>query len=366
MSAADVQETAQALFCAIVDTNKELLSANSILTKKSYKEFKAAFETENKKILTIFKNKVKPKATFKQVEDLLEDNSWFISSKEIAIELFKQIESVAGVNVDIKWDDIFYYHAKSDPNGIKTIINKLFSTANGLLSFNKFPSIDRWSPADIYFSTKSGIKDLKKLEKDNLPFNLLNPILIGMIQKGILIPISLKKNPGGGVTIKSVNFDRTKEVAEIKKYGYYGVLRNVKVVVGTREKDSSKYMAIKILEDSNEEFLNFRFSGTTFKVEIVIGEEVRGGSLSGADVIKRIFTKVDSNFSNKLFNSTDGIITEFKKSKNPDKSRIAADRFKKEFEDLAKNRKKASIIIRKLIESAGSRGAKSAPYIIAK
>jgi len=252
-------ETAQALFCAIIDyvglaNIPDPLSSNgkncTYLVGKTkyqgigtYKCFLKWYSVKFRGKLTIaqiFKKAVRADATFKEVEELLckDKNEWYLSSIRIAIKLLTDIKSIAKLsgwkdkNVDATgWQGVIYRRGDKEVMGT---ITELWSIANkGQQVFNAagpktkgmvFGDINKWNPADIYWSTPRGKRDLK-IELINAKkldgvykFDDLNTATCKIIESGDLLPLSLKKNARGEIKIVLVNFDRKLEKNSVSTY----------------------------------------------------------------------------------------------------------------------------------------------------
>lgn len=222
-------EGAQALFCYIADVlgttraNKEF---ETYLDSKSNKNFTTFLEEYGDIIDEAFSGtrEVNIDKSKDVVLKYLKNNpGWFKSSLLIAKELLNGLSSISSkLSSKIKppkWGNIFYVRGDTEIMGT---ISKLFSSANK--QSQKIPNsggktfgdINKWSPADIYFASDDAKKTLNKMEKDpetrkdNLTFAELNETMGELIEKGDLLPLSLKKATGS-IKIVQVNFDRKKE-----------------------------------------------------------------------------------------------------------------------------------------------------------
>jgi hypothetical protein len=85
----------------------------------------------------------------------------------------------------------------------------------------EFKNVNKWSPADIYMLTDNGIRENFSRANSILE---LNAIIRDHIKNGDIIPVSLKKNPSGDVSIKYANFSKeNKSTYEIGQPTYsYG------------------------------------------------------------------------------------------------------------------------------------------------
>jgi hypothetical protein len=241
-------ETAQALFCAIIDyvgldkIPDPLTPKGKNLKIDTYKGFLNYYKVKFRGKLTIAQifNKVEADASLREVEALLLSNAeWYLSSIRIAIKLLADIKSVAKLsgwkskNVGrAGWQSVMYRRGDKEVMGT---IAKLFSEANkGQKNFNDrckpktpgqyFGDVNKWNPADIYWSTPGGVAALKK-ELDHAKklagvykFDDLNNVTCKLIASGDLLPLSLKKNAHGNISIVLVNFAKQTELNSVATY----------------------------------------------------------------------------------------------------------------------------------------------------
>ncbi len=245
----DIQEAAQALFCALADyagagnVDKWFNLSNY----STYLEFKESWNKKNKQatIEKTFSKQVKSgKATLSDIENLLhgtdttsktQKNSWYKSSILIANKLIKDINDISSNFNKIKspsWSSIFYSHGDKD---IMDLISKLYSKANKeqklLYAADKsmpkkiarnYDNINKWSTADIYLASDLAKTQLNVLFKVKIfTFMDLNIKVGQLIDDGELLPLSLKKSENN-VVIKKVNFIRKDEQKLIESMLYAG------------------------------------------------------------------------------------------------------------------------------------------------
>lgn len=254
-------ETAQALFCAIVDyvglkNIPDPLTSNgkncTYLVGKTkyqgigtYKCFLKWYSVKFRGKLTIkkiFDDKVDANVKdYKIVEEFLcKDPEWYLSSIRIAIKLLTEINSIKQLSGWKKknvgkagWQSVIYRRADKDVMGT---IELLWKEANkGQQAFNAtgpktpgqvFGDINKWNPADIYWSTKVAVDALKKelnwatgaKMAGRYKFINLNKITRKLIASGDLLPLSLKKNARGEISIVLVNFSPKKEMDSVATY----------------------------------------------------------------------------------------------------------------------------------------------------
>jgi hypothetical protein len=216
-------EGAQALFCYIADV---------LGSKQTIKEFKpylskvkgaTEFFDSYKEIVTkaYSSGAVKTEKSKDTIVKFIEKNQdWFISSLKISQYIIEEVDDISGKFQKIKkpsWDKLFYRHGDDEVMGgmaeLFKSANEEFKKANGSKFFG---NINKWSPADIYFASdnaKNGIKkllDSTETKKNNLKFATLNQTIGKLIEKGELLPLSLKQVKRD-VVIKKVNFNRSDE-----------------------------------------------------------------------------------------------------------------------------------------------------------
>ena len=249
-------ETAQAFFCAIADwvgvkkmpdpmvplptpfrvkekIHNEVVETvyNDVYTYEAFKQYYACVLSPGVWTLEkIFTDKVNANATFKEVETLLDDRDWYLSSLRIAVELLNKLHTISKnfkpeIAAGAQWGKILYWRAA--PGGVMDTIDKLYRAANkSAKTFNaratpktrkvEFNDTNKWSPADIYWATKASktlfeatLTTVKKNKEYS--FDKLNNLICKQIEAGQLLPLSLKKNAKGAIKIVPVNFVRANE-----------------------------------------------------------------------------------------------------------------------------------------------------------
>ena len=246
-------ETAQALFCAIVDKRgkKFKLDEKNKPIPSDYEDFK---KSNLKEMTQVFNNSKldAPGVSFDMVDKLLlNDNSWYESSVYIANRVFDTIEKFAGnkLKEKIKSKGLDLFYARGD-EAVMDSITKIFKKVKFLAekrNSDKFRNgvkpllpgdLNKWSPADIYYATDFARKSLTAMANTSEKSHLNNPIKIGksliitgvasmrqfeifnayikyLIDGGHLLPLSLKKTGNMNETIvKSLNY----EEGDVEKY----------------------------------------------------------------------------------------------------------------------------------------------------
>lgn len=350
----DIQETAQALFCAMADylgqdkINKPK-SLFDVKIYKTYPEFKEAWNMEYSKkknsVEDIFKHHVKSgQASFSQVDEFLtKQKPWYISSSNIGKKLVGEVNGLNKIHTKIKnfgWSDVFYEHKDE----IMANIGKLFEEANTKQKNNKerltkkkfipFGELNKWSPADIYFATPLAKKTIATAASQNnigkTTFISLNKMISDLIDDGELLPLSLKFAPGD-VTVKKVNFNKTKEWKELEKYGA-GKYEWTPYPSGTIPAKPPARDLKLFLKNTNSELdkILIRHDASTagIKGEIILkGMDARGGSL-GLEQILGIISLIDDSVVTKIQTTYKSGNDVFKLNKKP---------IRKEFEQAVKD-----------------------------
>lgn len=324
-------EAAQALFCSIADFLGNSKSQTELVVAK-YPDYES-FKKENEKLVEeAFAKTDMPSISLKQIEDfLIKDNTWYISSINIARKLIKEITTISNKFGKIQtpnWKDIVYVRGAKKEKGRSANamenIAALFDIANKNEK-NYFGDINKWSPADIYFVSSVGdkiIKDEVELAygkmKSCYDFLNLNKLISDLLDDGHLLPVSLKKSEKE-VHIVEVNFNRSKEEEYLSDIEYFGVSDWSKKY--TREKPVTRDIKIYFSKDKKEKIkirhdpysANYGVNKAV-KCEIeVTGAGGRGGSVVGIPLISQILGEVDSAFAQKLRTAFDAGIREYTK-----------------------------------------------------
>ena len=255
-------ETAQAFFCAIADyvglANMPDTSKGDWQTVKKYKckgpdgsvtvyddiadygafkqYYACVLRPNGWTIKQVFTNMVRANASFAEVESLLNDPSWYLSSIRIAVALLKKLRTIssklAGKGIGLKdAQEILYWRAA--PGGVMGTIDDLYKaankaaklwnskTANAKTPKTDFNDTNKWSPADIYWATeksKGVFETALTTVKENKTYSFteLNKLICSEIEKGELLPLSLKKNAKETIKIVPVNFVRASEATAVE------------------------------------------------------------------------------------------------------------------------------------------------------
>lgn len=412
-------ESAQALFCAMADFvgAAKVEKAFDLEQLPTYPVFKKYWDETypDSKIKDAFGKHVDSGSTnLDTIEKFLTSNiSWYISSVKIAVKLITDLDKISSKFSAIKkpkWSSVFYVRGDKDVmNNIAILfkeasisqkeVNKLLK-ADGRTAKLKFGDINKWSPADIYFASPVGKKDIKDMvaNKEGLVFASLNVFIHNLIQSGNLLPLSLKKQTRE-VSIHQVNFSRPYEVESIQKLKSYG-LNSWQKRTATNSKqardlqlyysqDKRKYIQmLHVTEESGGWKANNMDKDT----------EARHGSLGSAGIFSDALAIVDVGFSkkwnakfktenDKFKKSLKDLITKDFNGKKPEKPSTGQKKTvaRQQFEDMRtqfsvevtnnvmppliawfKSKDNADKFLRVVYEYTTSRSDDSGPFVIAK
>ena len=365
-------ESAQALFCSIADKLGSSQSPN-VLNKNKFPTF-SDFQNANQKlidealkqvdidvgIVNVYKylGGYDPKDSKKTFKTTTKGTSWYHSSISIANKIVESLDSVAGfkkfkLSAPKYESKMFYYRGDEE---VMANIAELFKIAKGSDvskkgfkdSIVEIKDINKWNPADIYFANATAKKLIsKELERarglkktytfiggkikgKTKPGDGLNIFIARLIDQGVLLPLSLKKQPSS-VTLKPVNFNQsdkdkllgsveyvdktdwkpyqkvsetdflalntaTTEANKLTSWQYYSGINANKTV----RKTSTRDIVLNINTDNGEGGIKFRHdpsgkSGGRFLAEFIFkGAAAKGGSVASAKLISDIWANVDS------------------------------------------------------------------------
>jgi len=304
-----LQESSQALFCAIADF-LGIDQSNKLLDLKKFVSYED-FKIKNEKIISNASIKiVSPGVSLKDIESfLIENEDWYKSSVLIANSLIKEISNIDS-DFKIKssgFQNIYYFRGDADIMGN---IQKLFNIANkSPITIKKqatFGNINKWNPADIYLGSNNAknliIKEVAKAKPNSYTFSNLNILTSDLIDSGDLLPLSLKKTTST-VSIQRVNFDRKQEIEMLKKIS----IKNVTdwkpyKPVKFPNKGETRDMRI-ILNTGGDIKLRHDPSAGRFVAEFIGGgAEARGGSIGSMKVFCELLGFVDKAIADKVLN----------------------------------------------------------------
>ena len=320
-------EAAQALFCAIVDLKGTPFPSNI----PNYLEFKQKYKRE---IGIVRRKVVTPGVSQNGIEKLLlGDNDWFLSSINIANKIFTETKRLAKkTHQKIKPPGLDLFYVRGDKNVMDSIQTIFKYTTDRVKDANKtqgkraleFANINKWSPADIYLASKDAQRTLKKLATgqrvsvkigkfeintiDNFQdYSVLNLLIKNMIDKGDLLPLSLKKSPNGKSTIvKTINYVENDVQLALKK-------QNIKYHGGFVSRTNDIFNSVDVLfqfSNDKSKFLQFRDRGNTnfskgkaptysYQGVIIGGKAALDGAIGGG-AIGQIIAQTDKKLSTKL------------------------------------------------------------------
>ena len=417
-STADIQETAQALFCALAEfhgaTNIDKVFSDKVYP--TYFDFKLFWDKKYPKATiekTYSKKLLAGKASLSDVEDLLygvkessksKKSEWYRSSLHIAAKLIKDITSISKNFNYLKtgnWSDIFY--AQGDKEVMDNMA-KLYKKANDnqkLLVQNKnkhkdpeadtikiprpFDNINKWSTADIYFASDAAKKQIAEMVSEKkIDYTKLNGFVSKLIASGDMLPLSLKKQPQE-VTIKKVNFNRPQEQKEIDKLAYGGISDWKKWDEKSNINNYTRTLIVYMSLDKKIQ-LQIRHDPSSEGVKGIIQMQGAGafeGSLS-AGPIADILCTINPMFGNKWYKAYQDANRKFKDFKISIEDLNKKDR--KQYEEkreeasalvtntinpllidwLNKNKDSSDLFIRNVYTYTTARSTNSSKYVIAK
>tara|TARA_B100000131_G_scaffold321756_1_gene373575 strand:- start:7192 stop:8643 length:1452 start_codon:yes stop_codon:yes gene_type:complete len=346
-------ECAQALFCAMADyigaTEVEKIfkgpdayvdAVNKAGTKTGRKRLETFEEFENR-VLPLrndyintgqdlvelawsdrIMSKTLPDVNLRVLREFLKDEKWHLSSRTIAITLIKDIADKLDADLKSKFvpegfDEIFYFRGDKDVMGN---LEKIFKIANKNED-KPFGDVNKWSPADIYFSTNAGKAAIKNEvtvaeKKQSYIFDAhFNPLIIKLIDSGDLLPLSLKK-AGDTAALYKINYVRSQEekiLAEIKRdpkaSGRFGDTVDSWQPITKREQIGAKGFARDlqigcVAEGSGGQIkLRHDASGASWKTEFIGGALARGGSIGSHNIMQKVWANVSPQRAQKFFNA---------------------------------------------------------------
>jgi len=403
-----IQESAQALFCAMADFvgANEIDKIFDINKYPIYSEFKKYWNNSPKykaaAINSTFASQVvAPGVTLKDIETLFQqDIEWYYSSVNIAKKLIKEVDSISSKFSRIKtprWSDLLYVRGDKE---IMKNIEALFKIANDTQKkINSIPGssqktilgdVNKWSPADIYFaSTKARTavnKALMQYKGKQMTFNVLNGLIGELIDSGDLLPLSLKK-AAKSVIIEKVNFNRKDEIKKVSKYKFLGLSDWKPYKVNA---PSTRDLKIYFDPDSQRTLIKIRHdaSGAKFTAEVELASRTaRGGSIGSVNIFATMLSVLDPAFGQKYLAAYNAGNEKYRKEvRTPEMEKLNI-RNRTKFEDirteasamyisnvihpllinwLKKDKARADTFIQMIYMYITSRSEVSGPFVIAK
>ena len=336
-------ESAQALFCSLADYLGANESAKRLDVNK-YKTFQEFLsDSQNKQdLITAYdkKKRVNIDADIKDVYKFLEDtkNGWYKSSVLIANKLVQDLKKIdKDYNINAKGFDYFYLRGKV---GVMKDIQSLFDIAKKsdptklaekeIPQFIGFKDINKWNPADIYLANKEGIKGIAdelveaNKNKTSYSFDYLNERIKNLMDKGALLPLSLKKTSSTvqlvkvnfseedkGKVLKGVNFLETtnwqpyKMLGKTREDSFDNLSAGIGGKTATRDirialsAEDNKRGDIKIRHDPSGEGNTGRFV-----IELIMkGDDAKGGSIASEMSLFKLWKTIDNIAANKFLDA---------------------------------------------------------------
>jgi hypothetical protein len=329
-----LQESSQALFCAIADF-LGVNESSKILDLKKFNSY-LDFKQKNKKLIENSSIRIAtPGVNLKMIEEfLVTNNEWYISSLLIANALVKEISNI---DTDFKikavgFQNLYYFRGDDEVMGniqkLFTIANESPMTAKKQVSFG---NVNKWNPADIYLASdkaKKQFKDtLSKAKPKAFTFSSLNILTSDLIDSGDLLPLSLKKTTST-VTFQRVNFDRKKELETLKKLSVTGVSEWKKYVpVKYPIKGETRDLKVRLSLGGDLKIRHDPSTGKFVAEFVVQGAEARGGGIGSIKIFCELLGFVDSALATKVLNTFKSSEKDYYKKMEPiEKMRVALDK----------------------------------------
>jgi len=336
-------ESAQALFCSLADYlgSNESAKRLDVNKYKTFQEFLS--DSQNRQdLITAYdkKKRVNIDADIKDVYKFLEDtkNGWYKSSVLIANKLVQDLKKIdKDYNINAKGFDYFYLRGKV---GVMKDIQSLFDIAKKsdptklaekeIPQFIGFKDINKWNPADIYLANKEGIKGIAdelveaNKNKTSYSFDYLNEKIKNLMDKGALLPLSLKKTSSTvqlvkvnfseedkGKVLKGVNFLETtnwqpyKMLGKTREDSFDNLSAGIGGKTATRDirialsAEDNKRGDIKIRHDPSGEGNTGRFV-----IELIMkGDDAKGGSIASEMSLFKLWKTIDNIAANKFLDA---------------------------------------------------------------
>ena len=333
-------ESAQALFCSLADYlgSNESAKRLDVNKYKTFQEFLS--DSQNRQdLITAYdkKKRVNVDADIKDIYKFLEEtkNGWYKSSVLIANKLVQDLKKIdKDYNINAKGFDYFYLRGKV---GVMKDIQSLFDIAKKsdptklaekeIPQFIGFKDINKWNPADIYLANKEGIKGIAdelveaNKNKTSYSFDYLNEKIKNLMDKGALLPLSLKKT-SSTVKLVPVNFSEDAKNKVLKGVNFVETTnwKPYKLLGKTREDSFDNLNAgiggktetrdIRIMlsaEDNKKGDIKIRHDpsgdGNTgrFVIELIMkGDDAKGGSIASEMSLFKLWKTIDKTSANKF------------------------------------------------------------------
>lgn len=387
-----VQESAQALFCAIADYLGEAETRRAFDFKEypTYDKFVSKYKPPGDRgingiINDAYKNHIEIQSqSLASIEDFLREERWYRSSVNIALALIKELNRIHNDFQKIKrpkWQDIFYVRGDKE---VMESIAELFKAANDMVKRDHvkktipFGDINKWLPADMYFATDDAVKKIAAAKKSKYPmgFAELNTFIFEMMKDGDLLPLSLKMAPSTAKVYR-VNYKRSEEEAKIAEIEF------VKIHSGAKKGERS--LIIVIDKQGGKFTMRHDPSNNTYKGEIQL-KNAFGGGVSG-DTLIDVMMMADKTFAKNFedeYKKQHAKYAKLKKQLEKDVNKATqrekydiirtqystdmSDALNKLWADYLKKspKAKADHMLRIIVEYAGSMSIRSSKFVIAK
>tara|TARA_B110000467_G_scaffold145102_1_gene148379 strand:+ start:1478 stop:2869 length:1392 start_codon:yes stop_codon:yes gene_type:complete len=246
-------ESSQALFCAFVDlvgttkAKKIFFEKGKFPGKMVYETFEDFEKDHSKNLTKAFKETDTPGMSLSSMKTfLMGSKPWFYSSVTIAIKLISDLHTYSAGGVSLNkfkglgatgMQKIDYVRGDKEVMGNIELIwricrdnQKLKSSIKGQKGLSSVPFLDvnKWSPADIYYSSPHAKKIIKEIlleAKDDsyepTYYHHLNDMINDLMKSGDLLGVSLKKQPDPTkVKIKLVNFSDSIKKSNLDEIEY--------------------------------------------------------------------------------------------------------------------------------------------------
>jgi len=343
-------ESAQAIFCSLADILGSAESNKRLDLKKfkTFQEFQAF--SQNKKDLQKAIDGVDVDANVKEIFEFLDNtkNGWYASSVTIAKTLVQDLKKIdKDYNIAKKKRDYFYLRGKV---GVMKDIAELWSIAKKseptkvaekkIPAFIGFKDINKWNPADIYLANKAGeegiAKELQEAKKDSktYSYDYLNEKIKNLMDKGALLPLSLKKTRTRARLVK-VNFVPASQDEVLKTVNFTGttdwkpyvplgktpelsfdalragkgktVTRDIRIMLTAEGKQGE----IKVRHDPSGDSPRGRLV-----IEVIMkGDPAKGGSIASEKAFHDLWKVIDPTEAKKFLDAYEKGVKEFARLK---------------------------------------------------
>jgi len=343
-------ESAQAIFCSLADILGSAESNKRLDLKKfkTFQEFQSF--SQNKKDLQKAIDGVDVDANVKEIFEFLDNtkNGWYASSVTIAKTLVQDLKKIdKDYNIEKKKRDYFYLRGKV---GVMKDIGELWSIATKseptkiaekkIPDFIGFKDINKWNPADIYLANKVGenaiSQELQEAKKDvkTYSFDYLNEKIKNLMDKGALLPLSLKKTRTSARLVK-VNFVPASQDEVLKTVKFTGTTDwrpyvplgktpelSFDALRAGKGKTVTRDIRIMLTAEGKQGEIKVRHdpSGNSPRGRLVIevimkGDPAKGGSIASEKAFHDLWKVIDPTEAKKFLDAYEKGVKEFAKLK---------------------------------------------------